>query len=424
MMASSALPAWTARHGRLEGRARQRRHVGKGRAAGHVGIGAGLALEGDGVAGHGLCRRRPSPSRRTPPHSRRHCPVGRLFRPPDQRRQPPADRRKTSQNPGLATFRRASPRRRSDTTGGTAGVLQQRPEFLALSGSDYGQFQHGCGLRSGLGPLRDGGGQGLQRRGSSAQAREARARRRPTRRRQTAAAAAPAQELPPIGPKLAGANVEAGKAIFQKQCFTCHTIDKGGAEQGRPEPVGHRRPQEGEPRGLQLLLGPAGQGRRLDLRRHRPHDLQADRPYVRGTKMAFAGLPKEQERADVIAYLRTMARLAQAAALGRRRRHGRIGSRRAGRSGPSPRRRRAADRGPLLPHPGHGRRQDRLQPGHHRRPRGRDGHARAAHRARAASTACSARSTARCAPMPTMSGCSIRSTAPRPSSPACRSSAR
>ena len=29
--------------------------------------------------------------------------------------------------------------------------------------------------------------------------------------------------------------------------------------------------------------------------------------YVRGTKMAFAGLPKEQERADVIAYLRTMA---------------------------------------------------------------------------------------------------------------------
>ena len=28
--------------------------------------------------------------------------------------------------------------------------------------------------------------------------------------------------------------------------------------------------------------------------------------FVRGTKMAFAGLPKEQDRADVIAYLRTM----------------------------------------------------------------------------------------------------------------------
>jgi cytochrome c len=29
--------------------------------------------------------------------------------------------------------------------------------------------------------------------------------------------------------------------------------------------------------------------------------------YVKGTKMAYAGLPKEQERADVIAYLRTLA---------------------------------------------------------------------------------------------------------------------
>ena len=28
--------------------------------------------------------------------------------------------------------------------------------------------------------------------------------------------------------------------------------------------------------------------------------------FVRGTKMAFAGLPKAQDRADVIAYLRTM----------------------------------------------------------------------------------------------------------------------
>src|ERR1700736_1294654 len=44
--------------------------------------------------------------------------------------------------------------------------------FGAL-GFDYGQFQHGRGLRSGLGPLRDGGGQGLQRGRPSAQAGEA-----------------------------------------------------------------------------------------------------------------------------------------------------------------------------------------------------------------------------------------------------------
>ena len=93
---------------------------------------------------------------------------------------------------------------------------------------------------------------------------------------QTAAAAAPAQELPPIGPKLAGANVEAGKAIFQKQCFTCHTVDKGGANKVGPnlwDVVGRKKASHA---GFSLLLGPAGQGRRLDLRRHRPHDLQAD----------------------------------------------------------------------------------------------------------------------------------------------------
>ena len=50
---------------------------------------------------------------------------------------------------------------------------------------------------------------------------------------QTAAAPA-AVEIPPIGPKLAGANVDAGKALFQKQCFSCHTIDKGGANKVGP----------------------------------------------------------------------------------------------------------------------------------------------------------------------------------------------
>src|SRR3990167_1683208 len=51
-------------------------------------------------------------------------------------------------------------------------------ENIADPGTDYGQFQHCCGLHSGLGPFRDGGWQGFQRRGPSAQARQAGARRR------------------------------------------------------------------------------------------------------------------------------------------------------------------------------------------------------------------------------------------------------
>ncbi len=37
------------------------------------------------------------------------------------------------------------------------------------------------------------------------------------------------------------------------------------------------------------------------------HMIQKPTAFVKGTKMAFVGLAKEKERADVIAYLRTMA---------------------------------------------------------------------------------------------------------------------
>ena len=122
----------------------------------------------------------------------------------------------------------------------------------------------------------------------------------------TAVAAAPTQELPPIGPKLAGASVDAGKAIFQKQCFVCHTIDKGGPNKVGPnlwEVVGRKK---GSHEGFSYSSGMQAKGgdwtyEDID------HMIFKPTAYIKGTKMAFAGLPKEQERADVIAYLRSMA---------------------------------------------------------------------------------------------------------------------
>ena len=121
-----------------------------------------------------------------------------------------------------------------------------------------------------------------------------------------AVAAAPAEELAPIGPKLAGANVEAGKAIFQKQCFTCHTIDKGGANKVGPNQWGVVGRKKASHEGFSYssaLQAKGGDWTYEDLN----HMIFKPQAFVRGTKMAFAGLPKEQERADVIAYLRTMA---------------------------------------------------------------------------------------------------------------------
>lgn len=121
---------------------------------------------------------------------------------------------------------------------------------------------------------------------------------------ETATAAAPA-ELAPIEPKLAGANVEAGKAVFMKQCFTCHTTDKGGANKIGPNlwaVVGRKKASHAGfsySSGLQAKGGDWGVE---DIN----HMVVKPTAFVKGTKMAFAGLSKEQERADVIAYLKTL----------------------------------------------------------------------------------------------------------------------
>lgn len=119
------------------------------------------------------------------------------------------------------------------------------------------------------------------------------------------AVAAPV-EIAPIGPKLAGANVDAGKAIFMKQCFTCHTTDKGGANKVGPnlwDIVGRKMASHAGFGYSSALQAKGGDWSYEDIN----HMILKPTAFVKGTKMAFAGLPKEQERADVIAYLRTLA---------------------------------------------------------------------------------------------------------------------
>ena len=118
------------------------------------------------------------------------------------------------------------------------------------------------------------------------------------------ASAAPA-ELPPIAPKLKDANVDKGKALYAQQCFTCHTIDKGGANKVGPNQwsiVGRKKASHEGFSYSSALQAKGGDWSYEDIN----HMIFKPQAFVRGTKMAFAGLPKEQDRADVIAYLRTM----------------------------------------------------------------------------------------------------------------------
>lgn len=109
----------------------------------------------------------------------------------------------------------------------------------------------------------------------------------------------------PIEPLLASANVDHGKQIFQKDCTSCHTDDKGGANKVGPnlwDIVGRKK---GSHPGFSYSSGVEAKGGEWtyeDLN----HWLFKPSAFIKGTKMAFAGLPKTQDRADIIAYLRTM----------------------------------------------------------------------------------------------------------------------
>ena len=120
-----------------------------------------------------------------------------------------------------------------------------------------------------------------------------------------AGGAAPSAELPPIGPKLKDANVEHGKALFAQQCLTCHTIDKGGPNKVGPNQwnlVGRKKASEAGFGYSSALQAKGGEWTYDDINQM----IFKPQAYVKGTKMAYAGLPKEQDRADLIAYLRTM----------------------------------------------------------------------------------------------------------------------
>jgi cytochrome c len=120
-----------------------------------------------------------------------------------------------------------------------------------------------------------------------------------------AAAGAPAAELPPIGPKLKDADVKHGEALYKQQCFTCHTIDKGGVNKVGPnqwDVVGRKKASHEGFSYSSALQAKGGDWSYEDIN----HMIFKPQAFVRGTKMAFAGLPKEQDRADLIAYLRTM----------------------------------------------------------------------------------------------------------------------
>jgi cytochrome c len=120
--------------------------------------------------------------------------------------------------------------------------------------------------------------------------------------------AAPAVEAPlaPIEPLLATADPVVGEATFKKLCTSCHTPTEGGKAGVGPNLYGVVGSPHGHmagfnyTEGLKAKLGPWTYDELNEW-------LKKPSLYVKGTRMAFAGISNDKARADVIAYLRTLS---------------------------------------------------------------------------------------------------------------------
>jgi cytochrome c len=117
------------------------------------------------------------------------------------------------------------------------------------------------------------------------------------------------QEQKPIGPLIAAADPKAGEAVFKK-CQACHTAEKGGPNKTGPDLWGIvNRPiasHEGFAYSAGMKEFSQGGSQMWDYD-HLNGFLTNPKGYVKGTAMTFAGLKKAEDRAAVIAYLRTMS---------------------------------------------------------------------------------------------------------------------
>jgi cytochrome c len=122
----------------------------------------------------------------------------------------------------------------------------------------------------------------------------------------TQAPAAEAPKLEPITPLLASANVQNGQTLAQRLCASCHSFNEGGRNGVGPNLYSVIGAPHGHAEGFSYsaaLKGKQGPWTYEDMNAW----LLKPSAYAAGTRMAFAGIASTQQRADVIAYLKSIS---------------------------------------------------------------------------------------------------------------------
>lgn len=119
------------------------------------------------------------------------------------------------------------------------------------------------------------------------------------------AAAAPAGPGD-IAPLLAAADTAAGQKIA-RACQACHSFEKGGANKVGPNLYGIVGNNHAHAEGFSYSAGMAAMHDKKWSYDELNHFLYSPKEYVKGTKMTFAGVKNDQDRANLIAWLRTLS---------------------------------------------------------------------------------------------------------------------